>query len=232
MRKSGITAVLNKEKREVVLPEIRIINHSDRLDISNQLLINGKLNLLSCLDYDKFNAEDLRLFCHFYGRYLLPTLELVEYVKDLIGNKVAIEIGAGCGDFGYHLGIKMTDSYVQTRPDVINYMLAINQPVTKYGNDVEQIDALDAIEKYKPNIVIGAWVTNWIDPNLPPTSGSIYGIKENEILKLVDTYIMIGSVAVHKDKPILKLSHETIDAPFVRSRRTDNKIWIWRGKIN
>lgn len=181
-------------------------------------------------DYDQIPFEELRMFCHFNARYLLPTVELIEFLKEQIDDKSAIEVGAGCGDLGTHLGIKMTDNYCQEWPDVKEFYKAIKQPTIKYGENVEKIDVIDAIIKYKPDIIIGAWVTQWIDPNIPPPigGGSIYGIKEDKLLELVNTYILIGAEEIHKHKAIMKKPHTKIDAPFVRSRRKDNKIWIWK----
>lgn len=190
----------------------------------------GNMKLLRFADYDQFDDESLRLFCHFYARYLLPTTELVDFLKNRIAGKAAIEIGAGCGDLGRHLEITMTDSYCQEFPEVKAYYDMLQQPTIKYGEDVEKLDALGAIDKYGPDIVIGAWVTQWIDPDLPfpEGGGSEFGVKESELLKKIDRYIVIGSQAIHSNKKILELPHETIDASnFVRSRRKDNVIMIW-----
>lgn len=126
----------------------------------------------------------------------------------------------------------MADSHQQNWPDVRALYLASQQPTINYGKDVLELDALAAVEEYKPDIVIGAWVTHWIDPDLPPPvgGGNMYGIKEEEILKQVKRYIVIGAEEVHKYKPIMKLPHKTIEATFVRSRRQDNRIWIWDGE--
>src|SRR5271170_675184 len=75
-----------------------------------------RLKLLSYKEYDKIDRIALKLFCHATGRYGLPTIELVEYLKELIGGRSAIEIGAGNGDLGRHLGIPMTDSRLQEDP--------------------------------------------------------------------------------------------------------------------
>lgn len=202
------------------------------MEIATQLLDERwGLKLCPASFYDSFNQERLRLFCHFAGRYGLPTYELIAWLRDFIGDKKAIEIGAGCGDLGRYLGIKMTDNYCQEWPIVKEQYRIMRQPTLVYGKDVERLDALEAIEKYNPDIVIGCWVTQWIDPNLPPPpgGGSIYGIKEEEILKSGKTYVVIGAEGIHGQKKLLKHSHKVIDAPFARSRRKDNKIWIWNG---
>lgn len=180
-------------------------------------------------DYDKIPFKVLRLYCHHEAKYLLVTKELVDFLKNTIGDRTAIEIGAGCGDLGKHLNIPMTDNYCQTWPDVKLLYLTTGQPTINYGPTVERLDALEAINRYKPQVVVGAWLTQWISPDLPPPpeGGSVYGIKEEEIIRLVDTYIIIGAEEIHKNKKIMRYPHTKIDAPFVRSRRTDNKIWIF-----
>ena len=86
--------------------------------------------------FDKFAPTDLRLFCHFYARYGLPTVELVDWLLDRIGGRSAIEIGAGCGDLGSQLGIPMTDNFCQSWPDVQLLYKATGQPTIQYGADV------------------------------------------------------------------------------------------------
>ena len=190
---------------------------------------NKKLNLYPSSYYETLNFEQLRVFCHFNARYGLPTIELVDWLKKEIGDLKAIEIGAGSGDLGHHLGIPMTDNHCQEWPDVRLIYSATQQPLIKYGVDVERLDALEAIEKYKPDVVLGSWVTQWIDPNKPPPfgGGSVYGIKENLILERVRKYIVIGAVEIHKYKEIMKLPHKTYELPFLWSRRKDNRIWVW-----
>lgn len=196
-------------------------------------LENGAIKLLPAEFYDRADWTALRLWCHKNARYGLPTIELVDWLKKQIGNRKAIEIGAGSGDLCRHLGIIGTDNHMQEWPDVRLYYAATGQPVVKYGAWVERLDALEAVEKHKPDVVIGSWITHWIDPDLPvpPGGGNMYGVKEDEMLKLVDTYIMIGNLETHKAKPILNLPHEEFDFPWIKSRakeRNLNRIFVWR----
>lgn len=197
---------------------------------------NGYLKILPAAFYEELPAYDLRLFCHFFARYGLPTIELVEFLKRHIGDQSAIEIGAGCGDLGRALGIPMTDNFCQERPDVRAMYIASGQPIIQYGEDVIRMDALDAAKKYKPDVIIGQWVTNWIDPNLPPPpgGGSMYGIKEDLLLEECKSYVVIGNRNVHGHKPILTTRRHTEiqnrDGT-IRSRANDqsqNVIYIWK----
>lgn len=201
-------------------------------DILKKELLNedGTLKLLSTKDYDAINPDDLRLFCHYNARYLLPTIELIEQLKSLIGDlDKCIEIGAGCGDLGRNLGVwRMTDNYNQEMPEVKEFYRTTGQPTIKYGSDVEKLDALQAVSKFEPDVVVAGWVTHWIDPTKapPPGGGNIYGVKEDRIIQRA-RYVLVGSEEIHKFKNIMRIPHKKIDPSFVRSRRKDNKIWMW-----
>lgn len=198
-------------------------------DLLKAVIEDDKLKLVPCAVYDSFKPDILRMFTHLSARYLLPTVELVDYLKRIIGDRKAIEIGSGCGDLARFLDIPATDNYCQEWPVVKDMYAKTGQPTIKYGENVERIDAAAAIEKYKPDVVLGAWVTQWIDPELPPPpgGGNVFGIKESEVIKTVQTYIVIGAEDIHKYKFILKEPHEVLDAGMVRSRRYDNRIWKW-----
>jgi len=195
---------------------------------------NGALKLMPASYYDGLDREQLRVWCHWHARYGLPTIELVDYLKGLIGHKTAIEIGSGCGDLCYHLGIQGTDNWCQTFKDVQLFYILMRQPMIKYGSWVERIDALEAVQKYRPQVVVASWVTHWVDATKPVKNdvGNMYGVKEDEILKLVETYILIGNKNIHEYKPIMERDHLEIQAPFVKSRAQDaslDRIFIWRG---
>ena len=121
---------------------------------------------------------------------------------------------------------------MQEWPDTKSYYNLVGQPVIKYPDFVQNIDALDAVKQYKPDVVIASWVTHWIDPNLPPPpeGGNAWGIKEDEILATGCTYILIGNKRVHGTKKIMAQPHEEFELPFLRSRAIHpelNRVWIW-----
>jgi hypothetical protein len=112
------------------------------------------------------------------------------------------------------------------------YYALMGQPTIKYGKAVERMDALDAVTHYRPEVVVGSWITEWIDPALPPPphGGSMYGVKEDQIVAQCD-YILIGNIATHGKKSIMSLPHEEHALSFVRSRAVNAKldrVWIWR----
>src|SRR5579862_6244328 len=112
---------------------IRTLDTKKITDISNDLLLeNGKIKLLTYREYLNFKWESFRYFCHQYARYGIPTVELIEFLKKEIGDRDAIEIGAGCGDLGYHLGIRMTDSKIQEDTKIVSLYKEMRQPAIQY----------------------------------------------------------------------------------------------------
>jgi hypothetical protein len=193
---------------------------------------NGAITLLRSDAYANIDPLQLRIWCHANARYGLPTVELIEWLRELIGGRTAIEIGSGCGDLCHHLGIAGYDNMQQTWPDVRLHYAMLRQPTIRYGSWVKEADALDAVKEHRPQVVIGSWVTHWIDPDLPMPlgGGNMYGVREDEILPLVETYIVIGNLDAHGHKPILQLPHEEFRFPWLRSRAgnpTHNRIFVW-----
>jgi hypothetical protein len=193
---------------------------------------DGKMLIAPSVFYDMIPLASLRVWCHNYGRYGVPTTELIGWLLHEIGTRFAIEIGAGCGDLCYNLGITGTDNYQQTFPDVMRHYKLIGQPVISYPKHVRQMDAATAIKHYQPEVVVASWVTEWIDPNLPVPEhgGNPYGVKENEIVDAGITYILIGNQSIHGGKSIMSRPHVELNLPFVRSRSVfpdQNRIWIW-----
>lgn len=192
----------------------------------------GLLRPLPAAAFDAIPWNDLRLWCHFNARYGLPTTELVAWLREVIAGRPAIEIGAGAGDLAHHLGIPGTDSHLQDWPEIARYYQALQQPTIRYGRDVEKLDAEAAIRKHRPRVVLASWVTEWIDPALPPppNGGNMHGIKEDAIVAAGLCYILVGNEAVHGRKRIMALPHKTHALPFLRSRghdRAGNRVYVW-----
>ena len=169
----------------------------------------------------------LRIWCHYRGVYGIPTVELVEKLRELIGGRRAIEIGAGRGVFGRALGIPMTDSKAMERSDVRAVYAQMGQPVTPYGDDVEHLDAAAAVEKYAPEVVVGSWITQLISPvihgfNVP---GSIYGVDECALVRRVGTYLLFGARRTHDAKFLFadpEVEVEVLEDPNWFSRAGDD----------
>jgi hypothetical protein len=112
----------------------------------------GRMKLLPASVFATMTPVERLLWCKRRGRYGLPSIELVEFVKTLIGDKHAIEIGAGMGDLGRHLGIKMTDSAMQMTidPKWRAYYDDLDEARIDPPPDVERMDAAYAMRRFKP----------------------------------------------------------------------------------
>lgn len=206
-------------------------------DLSNILLdANGRLRLFPASTYHGLDQNAFRLFCHQKARYGIPTIEQVEYIKQCIAGRSAIEIGAGCGDLGFHIGIPRTDSKSQANPIIAKRFELMGQPSIQYPDDVIELDALQAVYKYKPEVVVASWITTYA-PRQQKYGSCPHGVKESKILNLCETLIIVGNMVLHGDKPIRALDHKTIMTPWIVSRAKfpeQNCIFIWdkrNGKI-
>jgi len=192
----------------------------------------GLIRLLPTETYDCIPPDSLQLWCYRYARYGLPTAELVAWLRERIAGRFAIEIGSGSGDLAFHLRIPGTDNKLQKRRKIQAYYHEIEQPTIRYPRFVRNLDALDAVRQYQPQVVIASWVTEWIDPNLPPppSGGNVWGVKEDEILATGCEYILIGNRAVHGNKKIMAQPHQEFALPFLRSRANhpeQDRVWVW-----
>lgn len=209
--------------------DISVIPMDNVKDLRPELMDGNKIKLLPADYYKEVDWYSFRVFCHQMARYGIPTVELIEFVKKLIDGRSCIEIGAGTGDLGHYLGIKMTDSWQQTDPLVRMAYQNMKQPIVEYPPEVERIDALDAVKKYQPKVVVASWITPY-SKHRTNFGSNPFGVKEAQILDLVDTFIHIGNLDVHWDKPIRKVGHLIIQKPWIVSRaknQENNCIFIW-----
>jgi hypothetical protein len=213
---------------------MRKIPNSDISKLEITALKDGVLQVLPYNVYKQFPQDQISLFCLRHGFYCLPTAELIEFLKVSIRcwHDDTIEIGSGCGVIGRELMITMTDSFIQESPEIKALYLLLGQATVKYGEDVWRMDAIQAVKRIKPEIVIAAWVTQiWKDEDCieGESEASIYGIDENIILDTVDTYIHIGNKKVHGSKRILKHKHQVIDnVPLISRTGGEDVIYIWK----
>lgn len=216
------------------LEQISFLEDKDTSYLDEVLLMGPYMKLLPAEYYRNIPFEDLKLWCHHNARYGIPTVELIEWLKEIIGNQQCIEIGAGAGDLGKHLGILQTDSKQQNEPHIKKYMATMgNQTCVKYPSSVRKIDALDAVIKYEPDVVIGSWITQYVGEHdyQGEKEANMWGVKETEIIERIKTYIMIGNENIHGTKKVLALPHETYRFPWLVSRakgQDKNVIYVWR----
>lgn len=180
-----------------------IITNSHDADIKKLYDNVGTQKDLKILPYSFYKDiphEAIRLYMHYEALYTLPTTELISFLKEEIGALKAIEICCGSGNIAKALNIPGTDIKLQQRPEIKLYYQATGQPLIWYPPSVEKLEAMQAIDKYKPDVVIGSYVTKKYDGY----DGSMYSPHEPDILKKVKKYIHIGSIETHKDKPLMK----------------------------
>lgn len=177
----------------------------------------------------KFPWPMIRKFMHVYGLYSFPTEELIDYLAKLIEGKDAIEIGCGLGIIGRALGIPFTDSKFQEASLIRLYFHLLGQPVIQYPADVEKLEALEAVDKYHPDIVLGSYITHkWRDDT---QSGNYWGVDTIKLINSVNEYYMIGNLGEHlDDDPAMKYldGYEQHDFLVTRSDPEKNALFRWR----
>lgn len=196
-----------------------VIDTSNVRDLRPDALgADGRLRVLPAAFWEGTTAIERATFGMRTGLYSFPTLELVEYLRELIGGRMAIEIGAGHGVLAEALGIPGTDSYQQRMPRYRAIYEGIGQPIVPYGPRVVEMHASRAVRHYKPQVVIGCWVTHRYDPTQHERGGNEAGIDELDILRHCAAYVVIGHEGVHGAKPIWNRKHTIEFPPFVYSR--------------
>lgn len=191
---------------------------------------DGRLRILPAEFWAATTVTERALFGNRHGLYALPTVELVAHLRELIGGRTAIEIGAGNGVLAEALGITATDSYQQDTEPYRSYYRSIGQPTVPYGPNVVRAHASRAVRTYRPQVVIACWVTHKADPKRPEAGGNEVGVDEADILRHCQTYIHIGNDRIHRTKPILGRPHTVTHPPFLYSRAhngTPDNITIW-----
>lgn len=206
----------------------------ERIRDISPLVLNkgGWLQVLPAEFWAGTTPEERALFGHRHGIYSFPTTELVQHLRELIGDRSAIEVGAGHGALAQALGIPATDNKQQSMGRYREVYERSGQPRVRYGRNIIELDAAAAIERYRPAVVIGCWVTHRYDPRRHQLGGNEIGIDEADLLAKVGQYVVIGNERVHQNKPIWDQPHEITYPPFVYSRAangTRDFIAAWRG---
>lgn len=105
------------------------------------------------------------------------------------------------------------------------------QVPTHPTKDVEELDAIAAIDKYKPEVVVGSFITQKSYDNSPLDGGNCFGPEEEDILKRVKCYIHVGNDGPHGNKRILKHPHEVHRPEWLVTKCMDQKknaIYVWK----
>lgn len=208
-----------------------VIDPNKVRDISSDFLdASGSLKIVPAQNYALTTREERAILGLKNAVYGFITTELVSYLQDFIGDRSAIEIGAGHGMLAKAIGIRATDNRMQEWADVRAYYQALRQPVVRYGDNVENLDAIDAIKKYRPQVVIASWVTHKYDPSRHEAGGNEYGVREEDVIANCDAYVFIGNERVHANKSIWALPHVKLTPPWLFSRAHNGSpefIAIW-----
>lgn len=207
---------------------VAILPTVDTTHLNDLLLEDGAAKPVSHATLQQIPHQVLQVWCVRNAIYQIPTIELIEWLNNRIAGRKAIEIGSGKGGIGRALGIVSSDNYSQTLPKVRLYYAALKQAPIEPPPFVERLEAEAAIAKYKPEVVVGAFITHKYHEG--ETDGNMYGPEEESWMGKVE-YIHIGNETTHKNKRILKYAHDSLKFPWLVSRaiaQTQNVIWVWR----
>lgn len=206
----------------------------DVRDLSRDLLdADGNYILPHANYFARTTREERAVFAHRHAMYCLPTIELVEWLRGFIGDRTALEIGAGSGVLCKALGIPGVDNYMQTWPEISMAYACSGQPTINYGAHVESCDANLAVRTRRPAVVIGAWITHRYSAEHHDNGGNMYAPDESDFLHHCKHYVHIGHTATHCAKPIMRRDHETHSAPWLYSRamsKGSDFIAVFRGQ--
>lgn len=200
--------------------------------IDEILLADGKLQVVPAFALERLPKYHLAIWGNKRGVYCFPTTELISWLHEKIGGRSAIEICSGTGVIGRALGIVSTDSYIQTTPDMMNlYAMYGQQPIFP-PEDVRKFEANEAVDYYKPKVVLGSFITQKYQPGDEEAKigSSVYGVDELALIPKIETYIAIGNTNTHGSKRALSLPHERFHFPWIYTRSLSpehNEIVIW-----
>jgi len=204
-------------------------------DIAPEVLgDDGRLKILPAAYWADTTPAERMLFGFRHGIYSFPTVELVERLREIIGGRVAIEIGAGHGVLADALGIPGTDNREQEKPGVRMLLAMQGSPPVRYGPNIVEAHASRAVRLFKAEVVIGCWVTQLWDPRASwnPGDSKLDGVDEEDIIRQCQFYVLVGNEKVHEAKRIWSRPHHIEYPPFVYSRAMNGArefIAVWKG---
>ncbi len=196
------------------------------------IAMDGTVRPMPAGFYASVPRDALQMWASLNAVWVFPTEELIHWLRNAVGGVVSIEIGAGNGGIAKALGIPATDSWVQVYDAPTRAAIeSAGQTISHPGETVERLEAMEAIERYKPHTVIGAYVTHRWQPG--DVNGFVFGVDEERLLQRVSRYIVIGNDAPHGGKRIMARPHRTIRAPWLVTRAISperNAIYVWEGE--
>lgn len=188
-------------------------------DISADVLGEDKrLKILPAATWHEFTSLEQMKFCVLNGYYTIPTTELVDRLREIIRGRPAIEIGSGNGVLAEALGIPATDNKQQDRLEIKAVYAAQGQPTINYGPNVIEMDANAAVKHYKPEVVIGCWVTHRYEMRRHERGGNADGVDFGPIFRKTKTFVLVGNRKVHRQHPIWEHRPLVDEASYLISR--------------
>ena len=210
---------------------MKIINTRDLRDCSADVMVDAVTPRIMPADYYRNTSVNERAMLGFRNAlYSLPTVELVQWLKEEIGERTAIEIGAGHGALAAALGIPATDNRMQEDPAIALVYAAAGQKAIAYGSHVKKFSAAEAVAGYKPQVVVACWVTHLFREDRHEAGGNMFGVDEEALIDACESYIFIGNEQVHRNKSIWDRPHRIIYPDWLYSRAhngTKNFIAVW-----
>lgn len=242
--------IRNEKGQACSVIEPELVDHVRALEIVKSLIgLDGCIYPIPYSHIQNDTLDTLNLVMQAFGLYTFPTLELCEWLGSQIDDNPeyephsAIEICGGTGWIGRQLRIPTTDVKNMENPEVQKIMLDSMSVPTIYAKDVETLEASEAVNKYKPDIVIGSYVTSKqlvdkIDKKKAMTIGIKlpYGgvLKQNlmdlareeikvgvdvrSICRKVYKVILICNMRTHRNESYINLPHQTLSFPWLVTR--------------
>lgn len=226
---------------------------------------DGKIYPIPYSLIENDTLDTLNFVMQALGLYTFPTLELCEWLSSQIDDNPelephsAIEICGGTGWIGRQLGIPSTDIKNMENPLVQDVMLEQASMPTIYADDVETLEASDAVKKYQPEIVIGSYVTSKqlvdkIDRKRAMTIGfympSLHGVIEQNLMDVAKKEVRVGvdvksicrkvykvilvcNMRTHRNESYISLPHQTLSFPWLVTRgdKSQARILVFENKL-
>jgi hypothetical protein len=197
----------------------KVLDLSGQRDLSAEVMADhGRPRIMPAAFYSDLNVTERAIIGARNALYGLPTQELVAWLREEIGERTAIEIGAAHGALAHALGITATDSCMQDNTIIQAMYAASGQKTVVYGSDVVPLAAAEAIAHFRPQVVVACWVTHLWREDRPEAGGNAIGVDEEAVIDACETYIFIGNETVHRNKSIWSRPHRIIYPDWLYSR--------------
>lgn len=180
----------------------------------------------------------LQVWAHDHAIYQFVTIEMIGWLREQIGEAKALEICAGNGVIARTLGITGIDSRVQETAYFQRCLKekygpeAEYQQLTRPPKEIKKYEAMEAVRVFRPEIVIGAFVTpkGTREQSAKGIMGNAYGPNMQELLQRVKKCIHFGNRNTHLPNPIYDMPHHELEFPWLVNRSFDqslNRVWVW-----